>query len=184
MQHTRRDQAIETVHNFLVQASMTPLPFRVCNTHQTSLDPHPPPPPLLPCRYEAEEGAAVMYCYELQLVEQVRRRGLGPRLMELLEVLAASAGMSRVMLTVMSENEAALRMYARLGYSLDDSSPGIGDPRDDSGYRIMSKQVQGQVADAVPAAAAAGADADASVVKSRAAGCSQDADVQQQRDVM
>jgi hypothetical protein len=63
----------------------------------------PPPLPNLPrapARYESEGGSPVLYCYELQLVEAVRHRGLGPRFMALLETLAAAAGMGRVMLTV------------------------------------------------------------------------------------
>jgi len=80
------------------------------------------------------------YCYELQLSARARRRGLGRRLMRVLELAAARAGMRAVILTVLDANAAARALYAGLGYSLDPNSP---DPEDadeaHAGYRILRK---------------------------------------------
>ncbi|KAG2448673.1 hypothetical protein HYH02_006030 [Chlamydomonas schloesseri] len=74
-------------------------------------------------RFEYEDGEAVMYCYELQVARAAQQRGLGRAMMELLEQIAWGAGMSKVMLTVFTENRPALAFYSKLGYRLDETSP-------------------------------------------------------------
>lgn len=118
-------------------------------------------------RFEAEGGEPVLYCYELQLAACCQRRGLGQRLMGVLEHMALQAGMSKVMLTVFKENTAAVNFYRKLGYSLDASSPdhaacgGVTS----AGYHILSKacaaaqQQQAAATSPEPAAAAATPDA-------------------------
>lgn len=60
-------------------------------------------------------------------------RGLGRFVMQLLELLAARAGLARLLLTVFHANESAVRMYRKLGYVLDEDSPGVVDPSGDHG---------------------------------------------------
>eukprot|EP00198_Chlamydomonas_reinhardtii_P013340 XP_001702677.1 predicted protein [Chlamydomonas reinhardtii] len=74
-------------------------------------------------RFEYEDGEAVLYCYELQVARAAQQRGLGRAMMELLEQIAWGAGMSKVMLTVFTENVPALAFYSKLGYRLDETSP-------------------------------------------------------------
>lgn len=95
--------------------------------------------PLVRCRFDGDEGFPVAYCYEIQLVPQAQRKGLGKFMMQVLELIGAKNGMERCLLTVMKENHGARAMYSRLGYSMDESSPGFEDPTEDAGYEILSK---------------------------------------------
>ena len=81
-----------------------------------------------------------MYIYELQLELEVQRKGLGSYLMRILFKVAGNLGMNKVMLTVLDDNTAALVMYRRLGYDVDDTTPYI-DPEDPHGYQIWSKDL-------------------------------------------
>jgi GNAT superfamily N-acetyltransferase len=72
-------------------------------------------------RFEVEEGAAVLYVYELQLEERVLRKGLGKFLMMVMELVAWKQGVAKVMLTVFKSNEAALGLYRALKYTPDES---------------------------------------------------------------
>lgn len=93
-------------------------------------------------RFDREDGAPVVYCYELQLTPPVQRKGLGRLLMAVLELISAKAGMEACLLTVMRDNAGARALYAKMGYVLDESSPGFDDPAEDCGYMILSKQLK------------------------------------------
>lgn len=56
--------------------------------------------------------------------------------MKTLEKLAKIWRMDRVVLTLLVNNEGAVRFYKRLGYILDDTSP-----KEETGYDILSKEV-------------------------------------------
>ena len=88
-----------------------------------------------------EGGAATLYVYEIQLAPAVRRQGLGKFMMLAVELAARAGGLGRVMLTVQDGNAGAARLYERLGYGTDPTSPGPGEGPGggDPGYRIMSK---------------------------------------------
>lgn len=92
-------------------------------------------------RLEMEGGAATLYVYEIQLAPAVRRQGLGKFMMLAVELAARAGGLGRVMLTVQDGNAGAARLYERLGYGTDPTSPGPGEGPGggDPGYRIMSK---------------------------------------------
>ncbi|KAH8554935.1 hypothetical protein BGW37DRAFT_511969 [Umbelopsis sp. PMI_123] len=65
------------------------------------------------------------YCYELQIDESARGRGLGEYLINLLEDIGKHWKMEKVMLTVFKVNTGALRFYIKkLGFELDEISPG------------------------------------------------------------
>lgn len=77
-------------------------------------------------RFVIEEGKAVLYLYEIQVEQAAQGQGLGRHIMTVLEDIARENGIKRVMLTVFNSNIGALAMYARIGYVLDESSPGYG----------------------------------------------------------
>ena len=85
--------------------------------------------------------AAVLYVYEIQVAPAHRRRGLGRRLMAVVESVARAVDLPLVMLTVFKKNEAALQFYQKkLGYQIDPSSPSQhGELVED--YEILSKQI-------------------------------------------
>eukprot|EP00898_Chlorokybus_atmophyticus_P001918 jgi/Chlat1/2727/Chrsp182S08757 len=93
-------------------------------------------------RFVIEEDIEVLYVYELQLMEDVLRKGLGRHLMMLMELLARKNAMRGVMLTVQKRNAAALAIYERMGYTIADISPSKCDPLAPEGtynYEILCK---------------------------------------------
>lgn len=92
-----------------------------------------------------EEGAPVVYLYEIHLAAAVRGLGLGRHLFGIVEHIASSCGMEKVMLTVYRSNGAAREMYKKLGYVVDDCSPRArmlrGGVRKEADYLILSKRV-------------------------------------------
>ncbi|KAK9333120.1 acyl-CoA N-acyltransferase [Lipomyces starkeyi] len=69
-----------------------------------------------------EEDECVVYCYELQLPESLRGRGLGKTLLSIMEDIAVKAGVPTAMLTVFSSNPAQ-HFYRSLGYVPVEHSP-------------------------------------------------------------
>jgi ribosomal protein S18 acetylase RimI-like enzyme len=67
-------------------------------------------------RFEWEEHDVVLYVMEIQLEDSVRRRGLGKRLMQTLELIARKNALDAVALTVLGSDTDARRFYDRLGY--------------------------------------------------------------------
>ena len=109
-------------------------------------------------RFVIEEGAAVLYVYELQIAPGARRRGLGKFLMMLCESLARKAKVCGVVLTVQTSNAHATKFYESMKYALSPISPRTCDPwafeEGEYDYDIYQK-VWGE--DGVEALAAAGA---------------------------
>ena len=93
-----------------------------------------------------EDGFEVIYVYEVHVSEGLRGCGLGTLLMGMVEDIGSRAGIEKAMLTVFTENEAALRFYSRLGWKVDGSSPGSRTLRNgvvkESDYRILSKNLK------------------------------------------
>ncbi|BEI85860.1 hypothetical protein CcaverHIS002_0601470 [Cutaneotrichosporon cavernicola] len=97
------------------------------------------------------QDVEVVYCYELQLSEQARGMGLAAILMAELEAIGARRGMTKSMLTCLTNNTAALAFYAKAGYTPDEIDPtriaeeGGWEDVDSDGedrrpdYRIISK---------------------------------------------
>lgn len=85
---------------------------------------------------------AVLYVYEIHVQASYARRGIGKRLMALVEQMAASANMDKVMLTVFKANTLAMKFYLEaLGYSIDKDSPSqCGNKSAD--YEILSKELK------------------------------------------
>lgn len=74
--------------------------------------------------------------YELQIEENYQNKGLGEHLMKCLERMAKVWQMDRVVLTVLSNNDGAMRFYQRLNYSIDETNP-----NHETDYVIMSKEI-------------------------------------------
>lgn len=68
-------------------------------------------------RFEWEQNDVVLYVMEIQLDESVRRRGLGKRLMQMLELIARKNALDAIWLTVLGSDSDARRFYDKLGYS-------------------------------------------------------------------
>lgn len=62
-----------------------------------------------------EDGHEVVYCYELHLRERLQGRGVGSRLMGLMENVGRRFGVEKAMLTVFLANVDALNFYQRCG---------------------------------------------------------------------
>ncbi|KAG7377944.1 N-alpha-acetyltransferase 40 [Phytophthora pseudosyringae] len=92
-------------------------------------------------RFVEDDGALVLYLYEVQLAASAQCHGLGKFLMQLLLLVARKHGMELMVLTVFKNNTGAMRFYReRLGFQVDETSPSVcGDDSQD--YEILSKSV-------------------------------------------
>ncbi|KAL1901720.1 hypothetical protein Cpir12675_000227 [Ceratocystis pirilliformis] len=71
-----------------------------------------------------EDGYAVVYCYEIHLVQALRGSGLGAQLISLLKDVARGiTGVEKVMLTCFTSNHKAREFYSGVGFMVDDFSP-------------------------------------------------------------
>jgi ribosomal protein S18 acetylase RimI-like enzyme len=89
---------------------------------------------------QEEPTCTVLYVYEIQVETAYRRKGLGRRLMAIMESIARHTEMEKVVLTVFKVNESAMNFYIdSLGYSIDSLSPSkFGELAD---YEILSKSI-------------------------------------------
>jgi len=98
------------------------------------------PVALVHFRFDLECDDEVVYCYEIQIVPEVRRKGLGKFLMQILELMAHKTDMKKVMLTTFKHNPVGEDFFmTKLKYTVDETSP--QDPLFDEGYSysILSK---------------------------------------------
>ncbi|XP_030034072.1 N-alpha-acetyltransferase 40 isoform X2 [Manduca sexta] len=87
-------------------------------------------------RFDMDFGEPVLYCYEVQVEAEGRRRGLGQRVLNVLEKLAHATRMRYVRLTVLTHNPAASAFFKACGYITDETSP----PKEEAAhYEILSK---------------------------------------------
>ncbi|KAF1572764.1 UNVERIFIED_CONTAM: N-alpha-acetyltransferase 40, partial [Eudyptes pachyrhynchus] len=95
-------------------------------------------------RFDVECGDEVLYCYEVQLESRVRRRGLGKFLLQILQLVANSTQMKKVMLTVFKHNHGAYQFFREaLQFEVDAASPSVsGCCGDDSSYEILSRRTK------------------------------------------
>ncbi|KAK5263553.1 N alpha-acetyl-transferase, partial [Exophiala xenobiotica] len=70
-----------------------------------------------------EDGNEVVYIYEIHFSPDWQGKGLGRKLMDVVEVIGRNVGVTKVMLTVFKANERAVQWYTRLGYAEDEFSP-------------------------------------------------------------
>ncbi|EHB04944.1 N-acetyltransferase 11 [Heterocephalus glaber] len=95
-------------------------------------------------RFDVECGDEVLYCYEVQLESKVRRKGLGKFLIQILQLMANSTQMKKVMLTVFKHNHGAYQFFREaLQFEIDDSSPSMsGCCGEDCSYEILSRKTK------------------------------------------
>jgi ribosomal protein S18 acetylase RimI-like enzyme len=89
-------------------------------------------------RIDVDFGDEVLYCYELQLEEEVRRKGLGKFMLQVLELIGFSANMKKVVLTVLKHNPEAKSFFTALKYTIDETSP-EDNVLEQYSYEILSK---------------------------------------------
>ena len=90
-------------------------------------------------RYEMDHDDEVLYVYEIQLEESVRRKGLGKFMMMVLELLSHKADMRKIMLTCFKHNLAALEFFkGAMKYERDETIYEDG-VRGQADYEILSK---------------------------------------------
>ena len=65
---------------------------------------------------ERKELSRMLHLYALAVAQPYQRRGIGARLVEHVEAQAAERGLKGIHLGAGVDNEAALRLYERLGY--------------------------------------------------------------------
>lgn len=97
------------------------------------------------CHFRFEHAGdkyeACVYCYELQVVDEYRRKGIGYYLMHILSLLAIRFQIYKVMLTVFKHNTIAMDFYMKiLKFRIDKSSPSKYDQETD--YEILSLKVR------------------------------------------
>ncbi|KAG6460471.1 hypothetical protein O3G_MSEX012003 [Manduca sexta] len=81
-------------------------------------------------------GYRILCPYEVQVEAEGRRRGLGQRVLNVLEKLAHATRMRYVRLTVLTHNPAASAFFKACGYITDETSP----PKEEAAhYEILSK---------------------------------------------
>jgi len=81
----------------------------------------------------------VLYCYEIQLEESCRGKGLGKFMMKVLELLTIQAGLLKTMLTVFKHNTKAVTFFKEgLKYSLDETTP-VDTIQEQFDYEILSR---------------------------------------------
>ncbi|XP_052767655.1 N-alpha-acetyltransferase 40-like [Mya arenaria] len=101
-------------------------------------------------RFDIEMDEEVVYCYEIQLTPNLRRKGLGKFLMQILELLAHKTEMVKVMLTTFKHNDPGFKFFQEaLKYQIDDISPEDGMYEDECYYWILSKPIRPKKASGV-----------------------------------
>ncbi|KAG0049892.1 hypothetical protein BGZ83_005267 [Gryganskiella cystojenkinii] len=90
-----------------------------------------------------DRDAEVAYCFEIQVVPEYQRKGIGAYMIGLLETIGKNAGMEKVMLTVFKANKNAIKFYIdQLNYQYDEISPCVCLTRGRASrfdYEILSK---------------------------------------------
>nr|CAG4642241.1 EOG090X0MNC [Eurycercus lamellatus] len=89
-------------------------------------------------RFDVDYGHPVLYCYELQLEVECRRKGLGRFMLQVLELMAFRNNMEKIVLTVFLHNPGAVNFFKSLGYVLDGTSP-VSTLEEQFDYEILSK---------------------------------------------
>ncbi|KAK4939135.1 N alpha-acetyl-transferase [Elasticomyces elasticus] len=90
-----------------------------------------------------EDGYEVLYIYEIHFTPEWQGKGLGKKLINVVENIGRKVGVTKVMLTVFKANQRAVDWYINLGYAEDEFSPGPRTLRNgtvkEPSYIILSK---------------------------------------------
>lgn len=106
-------------------------------------DPEGHPRAFIHFRFDIEYEVEVVYCYEVHLEDELRSKGLGKFMMQILEMLALKTAMRKVVLTAFKHNPEAMRFFKeKLKYEIDEMSPEPEhEPEDPDFYEILSKSM-------------------------------------------
>lgn len=106
-------------------------------------------------RYDIEDGDDVLFCYEIQLEESVRRKGLGKFMMKVLELIMMKSNLLKIILLVFKHNQVGCKFFKdALKYEIDRTSPSDSDDYEIlSRYNLMEKKKRDADADTVAAPA-------------------------------
>jgi len=75
-------------------------------------------------RYDMDCNEEVLYVYEIQIEEDFQKEGLGTFMMKVLEMLAFKADMRKIILTVLKDNEPAMKFFkTNLEFEPDVTNP-------------------------------------------------------------
>jgi len=92
-----------------------------------------------------EDGHEVVYIYEIHFVQRWQGKGLGQKLMCMVETIGKNVGVGKAMLTVFKVNARAVKWYQGLGYAVDEFSPQPRKLRNGTikapSYLILSKEL-------------------------------------------
>ncbi|KAH8404691.1 hypothetical protein KR215_007107 [Drosophila sulfurigaster] len=91
-------------------------------------------------RFDMDDGDCVLYCYEIQISPDYRRKGLGKFMMQTLEACARHWSLEKVMLTVLNNNDNSQKFFKSIGYITDGTSPDVMKLEE---YQILSKSTLG-----------------------------------------
>lgn len=93
-----------------------------------------------------EDGHEVVYIYEIHFKPEWQGKGVGGKLMSIVESIGRNVGLVKVMLTVFKANDRAVRWYTKLGYVEDEFSPGPRKLRNgtvkEPNYIVLSKTLR------------------------------------------
>jgi GNAT superfamily N-acetyltransferase len=90
-------------------------------------------------RFDMDFDDDVLYCYEIQLEEALRGKGLGKFMMKVLELLMIKAGLFKIMLTVFKHNPKAVTFFKDgLKYGTDTTCP-VDTIQEQFDYEILSR---------------------------------------------
>ncbi|RVX73943.1 hypothetical protein B0A52_02833 [Exophiala mesophila] len=93
-----------------------------------------------------EDGYEVLYLYEIHFTPSWQGKGVGKRLMDVIESIGKRVGLEKVMLTVFRSNTRAVTWYQTLNYVEDEYSPAPRRLRNgtvkEPTYIIMSKRLK------------------------------------------
>jgi len=82
-------------------------------------------------RYLYESSQLVLYVYELQVIPELQRSGLGTQLMHIIDDLCRACNLPCIMLTALTVNARALSFYKnKCGFQIHPSSPSFSHDQD------------------------------------------------------
>ncbi|KAM3188420.1 hypothetical protein ACTXT7_000246 [Hymenolepis weldensis] len=89
-------------------------------------------------RFEVDARRAVLYCYEIQVLDKIRGMRLGQNLLQILYKISEVNKLTRVMLTVFKFNSSAYAFFGKNGFKVD--STDLSKEGKLADYSIMSRR--------------------------------------------
>lgn len=86
-----------------------------------------------------EDDVDVLYCYEIHVQPELQGHGAGTTLMQMLELIGRNIGVQKLMLTVFTSNDGAVRFYERVGFVWYDEEPALPARRLRTGFTRETK---------------------------------------------